>query len=256
MIGAPAFAGAAALRTGSGLVQIATPRSILQHALAICPELIGLSLGKSSAKDELLKAAEVADAVVIGPGLGQTPEALARLQRLVRLENKPMVLDADALNLLAKEKRWPSYFRAAAVLTPHPGEMKRLLSLLPTGLMDVPTDDDGRLELARLAARTFRCTVLLKGHRTVLTDGEAHHFNTTGDSSLSKAGTGDLLSGILASLLGQGMTPLDASVAAAHIHGTAGELAGQRLGPRSVLARDVLDSVPQAVVRYSTKPLN
>src|SRR5439155_20081970 len=98
--------------------------------LMITPELIGLGLGKAAGKDALLEAAEKADAVVIGPGLGQTPEALARLQRLVRLSRKPMVVDADGINLLAKQKRWPSYFKASAVLTPHPGEMKRLAKLL------------------------------------------------------------------------------------------------------------------------------
>ena len=104
MIGAPVLAGTAALRMGAGLVQIAVPRSILPCALSITPELIGLGLGKAAGKDELLEAAEEADAVVIGPGLGQTPEAMARLTRLVRLD-KPMVVDADGLNLLAQQKR-------------------------------------------------------------------------------------------------------------------------------------------------------
>src|SRR3954469_8382131 len=103
MIGAPVLAGTSALRAGAGLVQIAVPRSILHAALSITPELIGLGLGKAAGKDELLAAAEMADAIVIGPGLGQTPESLGRLTRLVRLE-KPMVVDADGLNLLAKEK--------------------------------------------------------------------------------------------------------------------------------------------------------
>src|SRR3954469_16163356 len=106
MIGAPVLAGTSALRMGAGLVQIAVPRSILSTALSITPELIGLGLGKAAGKDELLRAGEDADAIVIGPGLGKTPEALARLTRLVRLE-KPMVVDADGLNLLAKGKRWP-----------------------------------------------------------------------------------------------------------------------------------------------------
>src|SRR5439155_5588991 len=105
MIGAPVLAGTAALRMGGGLVQIAVPRAILPYALSITPELIGLGLGKAAGKDQLLEAAKEADAIVIGPGLGKTPEAQARFVRLVRLD-KPMVVDADALNLLAKEKRW------------------------------------------------------------------------------------------------------------------------------------------------------
>src|SRR5437762_12061386 len=126
MIGAPVMSGTSALRMGAGLVQIAVPRSILSVAISITPELIGLGLGKSAGKDQLLEAAEKADAVIIGPGLGQTPEAAARLTRLVRLADKLMVVDADGLNLLSKEKRWPGYFKAKAVLTPHPAEFKRL----------------------------------------------------------------------------------------------------------------------------------
>src|SRR3954471_19188943 len=138
MIGAPVLAGTAALRTGSGLVQIAVPRSILPYALSITPELIGLALGKAAGKDALLEAAEGADAVVIGPGLGKTPEAMGRLTRLVRLV-KPMVVDADGLNLLAQQKRWPTFFKADAVLTPHPGEMNRLNKLL--GRAKTPSDE-------------------------------------------------------------------------------------------------------------------
>src|SRR5688500_990538 len=150
MSGAPVLAATAALRTGSGLVQIAVPRSILSAALSITPELIGLGLGKAAGKDELLAAGEKADAIVIGPGLGHTPEAMGRLTRLIRLE-KPMVLDADALNLLAAEKRWPGYFKAHAVLTPHPGEMSRLAKLIDRP-KKVPDDDEGRLDLAVAAA--------------------------------------------------------------------------------------------------------
>src|SRR2546430_13854465 len=150
MIGAPVLAGTAALRMGAGLVQIAVPRAILPYALSITPELIGLGLGKAAGKDQLLEAAKEADAIVIGPGLGKTPEAHARLVRLVRID-KPMVVDAGGLNLLAKEKRWPSYFKAIAVLTPHPGEMTRLNKLL--GRDKTPSDEQGRIDNAAAAAK-------------------------------------------------------------------------------------------------------
>jgi ADP-dependent NAD(P)H-hydrate dehydratase len=244
MIGAPTLAGTAALRMGAGLVQIAVPRSILHACLSITPELIGLGLGKAVGKDDLQKAAELADAVVIGPGLGQTPEAAGRLMRLIRLD-KPMVLDADALNLIAKEKRWPANFRAKAVLTPHPGEMARLLNLL--GREEVPKDDAGRLEIATLAAKTFGQVVLLKGARTVVTDGQKSYVNKTGDSTLSKAGSGDVLCGIIGCLLAQKMTPFEAACLGAHLHGRAGELAGKKLGRRCALSRDVLKYLPKAI---------
>ena len=258
MIGAPTFAGTAALRLGSGLVQLAVPRSILPHCLSITPELIGLGLGKAAGKDALLEAGEKADAIVIGPGMGHTPEAYARLVRLVRLD-KPMVIDADGLNLLAMEKRWPRAFHARAVLTPHPGEMKRLAKLF--GRSEVPSDEPGRIDIATLAANSFGQTIVLKGHRTVVTDGKRVYVNRTGDSTLSKAGTGDVLSGIIGSLLGQrgqggkgrqGMEPFDAACAGVHIHGRAGELAGKKLGMRCALAREIIDEVPTAVGEFET----
>ncbi|MEA2708287.1 MAG: ADP-dependent NAD(P)H-hydrate dehydratase / NAD(P)H-hydrate epimerase [Phycisphaerales bacterium] len=247
MIGAPVLAGTAALRMGAGLVQVAVPRAILPYALSITPELIGIALGKAAGEDQLLEAAEAADAIVIGPGLGKTPEAMGRLTRLVRL-TKPMVVDADGLNLLAQQKRWPSFFRAHAVLTPHPGEMNRLNKLL--GREKTPTDDDGRIENAVAAAKAFGQVVVLKGDRTVVTDGERVYVNDTGNSALSKAGSGDVLSGILGCLLGQKLDRFDAACIAVRLHGLAGEVAGERLGLRSVLAREVIDAIPIAIARY------
>jgi NAD(P)H-hydrate epimerase len=251
MIGAPVLAGTAALRMGAGLVQIGVPRAILPYALSITPELIGIALGKAAGKDQLLEAAEAADAIVIGPGLGKTPEAMGRLTRLVRLA-KPMVIDADGLNLLAQQKRWPSYFKAHAVLTPHPGEMARLNRLL--GRDKTPTDDEGRIDNALAAAQAFGQVVLLKGDRTVVTDGRRVYVNDTGNSALSKAGTGDVLSGILGCLLGQHMDRFDAAVLATRLHGRAGELAGETLGLRSVLARDVIEYIPGAIAQMEKQP--
>lgn len=247
MIGAPVLAGTSALRMGSGLVQIAVPKVILPAAISITPELIGLGLAKSQAKDRLLKEAEKADAVVIGPGLGQSEEAAGRLMRLIRLA-KPMVLDADGLNILAAGKRWPTTCNAQAVLTPHPGEMKRLAKLI--GRSEVPSDEEGRIDIATAASKAFGQVVVLKGYHTVVTDGDRVCVNDTGDSSLSKAGTGDVLSGIIGSLLGQMMDRFDAAVAGVWIHGKAGELAGERLGRRCVLARDVIDSITAAIPAY------
>jgi ADP-dependent NAD(P)H-hydrate dehydratase len=244
MIGAAAFAGTAALRMGSGLVQLAVPRSILGYCLTITPELIGLGLRKASGKDALLDAGQNADAIVIGPGMGRTPEAHARLVRLARLD-KPMVVDADGLNMIATEKRWPSYFKARAVLTPHPGEMARLGKLI--GRKEVPSDDEGRIGIAVEAARSFGQVILLKGHRTVVTDGTRVYLNHTGDSTLSKAGTGDVLSGIIGSLLGQKVDRFDAAVLGAHLHGLAG-----RLGRRCALAREVLDAIPEALKTFES----
>src|SRR3954462_15640748 len=247
MIGAPTLAGTAALRTGAGLVQLAVPRSILSACLTITPELIGLGLGKAVGKDQLLEAGEKADAIVIGPGLGRTPEAEGRLTRLVRLD-KPMVVDSDGLNILSSMKRWPSFFKAHAVLTPHPGEMARLGKLI--GRATVPSDEQGRIDIAAAAAQKFGQVVVLKGERTVVTDGRRVYVNNTGNSALSKAGTGDVLSGMLGTLLAQSVAGFDAACLAVHLHGRAGEIAGACVGMRSALARDVVDAIAGAIAAY------
>jgi NAD(P)H-hydrate epimerase len=250
MIGAPVLAGTAALRMGAGLVQLAVPRSILSACLTITPELIGLGLGKAAGKDQLLEAGEKADAIVLGPGLGRTPEAEARLTRLVRLD-KPMVIDADGLNILSGMRKWPSFFKAKAVLTPHPGEMARLGKLM--GRTSVPNDEEGRIDITGAAAREFGQVVVLKGERTVVADGRRVYVNPTGNSTLAKAGSGDVLSGMLGTLLGQGLDRFDAACLAVYLHGRAGEVAGKNVGMRCALARDVVDAIARAVAGYESR---
>lgn len=244
MIGAPALAGTAALRMGSGLVQIAMPKSVLAICLSITPELVGLGLGDTPDLDHLMEAVVKADAIVIGPGMGHASVAKARLMQLMKLE-KPMVIDADGLNIIAAEKKWPRDFKAHAVLTPHPGEMGRLAHLL--GRTEVPTDETGRIEIATEAARAFGQVIVLKGHRTVVTDGVRVYVNHTGDSTLSKAGTGDVLSGLIGCLLGQGIERFEAATIGVHLHGLAGEIAGKKWGRRCALAREVIDAIPEAI---------
>ena len=247
MLGAPVLAATAALRCGSGLVQIALPESLLNLAISITPELIGIGVPVAGADLAVVQAAEKADVLVVGPGLGQSTSVGRTLRKLLAMR-KPAVIDADALNFLASQKRWPAWFKVSAILTPHPGEMKRLLKLLGGG--EVPTDDAGRIRVATQVARAFGQIIVLKGHRTVVTDGKRVYLNQTGDSSLSKAGAGDVLSGITGSLLGQKMHLFEAACAATRLHGSAGQIAGRKLGRRSVLARDVIEALPMAIRQY------
>jgi hydroxyethylthiazole kinase-like uncharacterized protein yjeF len=180
---------------------------------------------------------------VLGPGIGQSAGARSRVMKLIDVD-VPMVIDADALNILAGRKQWPGKFSARAVLTPHPGEMKRLCRC------EVPGDDASRIGLAVEFARRVGQVVVLKGHRTVVTDGKRIYVNRTGDSSLSKAGTGDVLSGIIGALLGQKMEGFEAACAGVWIHGRAGEIAGKKWGRRCVLARDVIESIPGAIKEF------
>ena len=198
----------------------------------------------------LAEAAEKADAVVVGPGIGTGDLAKVRLKALVGIRNKPAVVDADGLNILSGLKHWPEgTFRASAVLTPHPGEMGRLMGLMQEEAREgLGTDEAYRADVAWRAANVFGHVVVLKGHRTVVADaGGRVYVNATGDSSLSKAGTGDVLSGLIGCLLGQQDHPFDAGCLAVWVHGRAGEIAGTRLGRRGVLARDVVEALGEAV---------
>jgi ADP-dependent NAD(P)H-hydrate dehydratase len=255
MIGAPVLAGIAALRSGAGLVQVALPQSVLAAALSICPELIGMGLHGEGDNARLIEAANKANAVVVGPGLGTSDAARDRLLALVAID-KTMVIDADGLNLLAAMHQWPSAaFKAKAVLTPHPGEMRRLAGLLPVAAVgewarrdpSIPSDESSRIDIAVLAARTFGQVMVLKGHRTVVTDGRRIYINTTGDSTLSKAGTGDILSGVLGCLLAQRMDRFEAATLAVWLHGKAGEIAGATHGRRSALGSEVVGCLARAI---------
>jgi NAD(P)H-hydrate epimerase len=274
MIGAPILAAKAALRMGSGLVRVALPKLVLGHGLSICPELTGLALSDRpehlSARTPLAAAIQQADTIVVGPGMGTSPRARQRLMKLLA-SDRPIVVDADALNLLALLRTWPHTFRAPAVLTPHPGEMKRLGNLF--GTSDIPaTDfhqldathpdandaDEKRIAIARQAAQISGQIILLKGARTIVVEPSTNlrdarlYINQTGNSSLSKAGTGDVLAGMIASLIGQGMPRFEAACLAAHLHGLAGQHAGERLGQRSVLASDVIDALPTVIRQHQS----
>jgi NAD(P)H-hydrate epimerase len=252
MPGAATLAGTAALRMGAGLVQVAVPRETLPVVLGVTPELVGLSLGGAKTNRRLLDAAGLADVLVIGPGMGADEQAAERFDRLMRLD-KPAVVDADALNLLSSRRRFPSKFALRAVLTPHPGEMRRLARLIHED--EVPESEEGRIELAVAVADTFEQVVVFKGTATIVTDGNRVFVNRTGDSSLSKAGAGDVLAGMIGTLLAQMDDAFAAAALAVHLHGLCGQSAGRRLGRRGVLARDVIAEIPTVVQEYDKRPV-
>jgi NAD(P)H-hydrate epimerase len=249
MMGAPILAGTAALRSGSGLVQVAMDEKFLAAGLSITPELVGLGLRGSSVA-ALLVAAKLAEAMVVGPGMGLSAGAVSRVGKLLKMPCA-MVVDADAINVLAKRIAMFPKKAGKIVLTPHPGEMGRLCAALKLG--KVPADDLGRQAIATAAAKRLGCVVLLKGYHTVITDGARMCVNKTGDSSLAKAGTGDVLAGVIGSLMGQGVAAFEAAAMGAWIHGTAGELAGRAMGPRHVLARDVIGHLAGAFAAYEKR---
>ena len=242
MIGAPMLAARSAYRAGCGLVRVAMPRPVLAAALTLLPEAVGLGLEGDAAP--FADALAESDAVAAGPGLGGEPAAGDLLDAVVE-GGRPAVIDADALNLLAARAAMPR-FTGPAVLTPHPGEMRRLLAHVG-GFDDVPSDDAGREALAAQAASAWGVVVVLKGRRTVVSDGDWVYANATGDATLAKAGSGDVLAGLIGSLLAQGMDARDAAVLGTHAHGLAGERVGRSTATRGGLASEVADAVGAAL---------
>ena len=240
MIGAPAFAALAALRMGCGLAYVASRADLLPFVLTTAPEAVGVPV-KQATDEPMTHAIKSADAVVVGPGMGQSQFAEDLLLRAIGCD-APVLIDADGLNLIAAGRVQLKRRPMSTVLTPHPGEMARLGKLL--GQETVPDDDAGRLEVASAAAKYFGQIVLLKGARTIITDGERYAMNTTGDSTLSKAGSGDILSGMIGTLLAQMKDPFEAAWLGAYLHGRAGEWVGKRFTPRAALARDIIDAIP------------
>ena len=226
MSGAAALAGCSALRGGAGLVTVAVPESIAPIVAGIEPSYLTLPLPEDADGRIVAGAAAVieprlksVDAVAIGPGWGQSDALRLLAAELYRTLPGPLVVDADALNLLAGLSDPLQEHAGPRVLTPHPGEFARL-----TG-RDTATIQRNREPLAREFASRHNVVLVLKGRRTIITDGATLHINPTGNSGMGTGGTGDVLTGLIAALLAQGLSPLDAARTGAHLHGLAGDLA-------------------------------
>jgi len=246
--GAAALAGKSALRSGSGLVRVAVPKSILPIVASFDPcyttiPLAEDSAGKISAKaaDAILNSIEENDIIAFGPGIGISSGIKSILESLIRIEKLRLVIDADGLNNLAKLKDWQKINKANLILTPHPGEMKRLWEGLFRGAMP-----DDRQKIATEFAKETNTTIVLKGHQTVVADNEKFYVNTTGNPGMATAGSGDVLTGVITSLCGQQMNNFDAAVLGVYIHGLAGDLAAKEKGFVGLIATDIIDYLPAA----------
>jgi NAD(P)H-hydrate epimerase len=263
MSGAAALAGRAALRAGAGLVRVATPKSVLPIVASIEPSFTTIPLpedtsGKISAKaiNVILDAISENDAVAFGPGVGVSGALRSILQMLIQQENLRLLIDADGLNNLAAMSDWNAKLKASLILTPHPGEMKRLWSTLFRE--DLPAE---RQEQAGQFAQRTKTTVALKGAGTVVTDlstslkagGQKVYVNKTGNPGMATAGSGDVLTGVILALMGQGLNNFDAAVLGVYIHGLAGDIAAERIGQVSLIATDIIDSLCAAFMRHNLK---
>lgn len=247
MSGAAVLCGSAALRGGAGLVRTAVPRGILPIVAAGNPCYMTVPLSEDgegrftlAAVTELRQLICENNVAALGPGLGRSQDLDAMIADLLLQVEKPMVVDADALNALAHDMSRFKEHAGPVVITPHPGEFARLL-----GTTITVVQEQRREHAARFAAE-HGIVVVLKGRGTVVTDGRRIYENTTGNPAMATGGTGDVLTGLIAALLGQGLEPFAAAQVGVYAHGLAGDLARDRLGI-SLIASDLLDYLPLAL---------
>ena len=248
MAGAGVLCASAALRGGAGLVKLAVPRELSPIVAMGNPCVMTLGLPQdeegrfgSDALTETLSLAAAHDVVAMGPGIGRSPALAHVIKRLIAKYAGPMVVDADGLNNLADDAAALGQHAGPLVITPHPGEFARLVN------KDTASVQANRREFAVGFAREQRLIVVLKGQGTLVTDGRRLFCNTTGNPGMATAGSGDVLTGIIAALIGQGLAPFDAAQLGVYLHGLAGDLAAAALGQVSLLATDLIDYLPRAL---------
>lgn len=251
MAGAAIMAGKAALRCGIGLLKIAVPKSIYPVCATNILESVYYPLeetsnGVISSKntDFLLEMCEKSSAVVIGCGLSVCDDTKNLVQSVITNCKEPLVIDADALNCICNKPEILKNLKVPAIITPHPGEMARLLHSTPK------TVNSSRENTAINFAKKFGVVTVLKGAGTIIAspDGEVY-INHTGNSGMATGGSGDVLSGIIGSLLAQGASPINAAAAGVFLHGTIGDLAAEKLGKISMLPTDMIDMIPTAYLK-------
>lgn len=239
--GAAALAAMGALRSGAGLVYLGVPESIYAIEAVKLTEPVVFPLpdqcGMLSA-DALAQLSDMLprmDAVLIGPGLGISEGTAQIVQYILKEAKCPVVLDADGISIAASHKDILRERTSATVLTPHAGEFSRL-----TGTM--PTD---RVSNAKDAARDMNVIMVLKGHETVITDGKCCYINNTGNPGMAVGGSGDVLAGVIVSLLGQGVDPLQSAACGVWLHGAAGDICAESIGQYGMLPGDMLNVLPR-----------
>lgn len=239
--GAAYFAAMGALRSGAGLAFLGVPESIYDIEAIKLDEPVVFPLPEENGKlsifavDEIEKRLPQMDAVLIGCGLGQSGGTLAVVKAVLERAQCPVVVDADGINVLREHKHILRGRAYPTILTPHDGEFLRFGG----------TIGEDRMASAAYFSREWNCIVLLKGHRTCITDGKTGYLNETGNPGMAVGGSGDILAGILVSFLGQGLAPLEAAACAAWVHGAAGDLCAEEIGQYGMLPTDMLTRIPR-----------
>ncbi len=274
MVGAPSLVATAALRSGAGLVTLAVPAPIQNAVSILCPCATSLPLPATphgqidpwNAVDFLRQEGFIGhnaprrpDIVVTGPGVGSRDDAAGygdafwELIDLLRIETGvAAVIDADGLNLAGMD--WGRRRHPRTVITPHPGELARMHDV---STRDIQADREGfavrTARMMRTADASDDAIVVLKGARTIVTDGARIYVNTTGNPGMATGGSGDVLSGVIGALLGQHLEPFDAAVFGVYVHGIAGDAAAERQGQVSLIATDIIEALPAAFSRVAAR---
>jgi NAD(P)H-hydrate epimerase len=251
MSGAAVLCGSAALRAGAGLVRVAVPQDILPIVAAGNPCIMTAAMPQDeqghfsgSAGSALISLAQSSDVVALGPGLGRSLELTGLVRNLMDRFGQtaqPLVLDADGLNALADDPDILGTHAGPLIITPHPGEFGRLVKT------ETAKVQANRRDLALQFADKYKLVLVLKGHRTIVTDGRRLYENTTGNPGMATAGSGDVLTGAVAAFLGQRLEPFEAAQLGVHIHGLAGDLARIDVGEIGMIAADLLNYLPRAL---------
>ncbi len=250
MLGASALCGLGAMRTGVGLATIGVPRSLnLTLQRKISPVMMTLPLKETKEQTLALTAyAQIAphfkdySVIAIGPGLSRHPGTQKFILKMIASSPIPLIIDADALNALAKHISVLQQTKTIKILTPHPGEMARLM-----GISQIQIAND-RQKIASQFARQNHCILVLKGHRTVVAapDGRTY-INKTGNVGMATAGSGDVLTGMISALLAQGVSGFEAAQWGVYLHGKAGDLAQRIKTKPALLATDIIEHIPSAL---------
>jgi len=238
-MGAAVLCARACLRTGAGLTTCHIPRcgyEILQTAV---PEAMVTTDFNSSIITKIEEDFSKYSTIGIGPGIGTASETKKLMQEIFDAYRKPIVLDADALNIIASQKELLNKIPPGSVLTPHPKEFERLFG---------KTDSDfGRLQMAQQKSKDLDVVIILKGHHTaVATPGGKTYFNNTGNAGMAKGGTGDVLTGVVTALISQGYDSMEAAILGVYLHGKAGDIAAEKFSLEAITATDIVDNVGEA----------
>ena len=239
--GAAALAAMGALRSGAGLVYLAVPESIYAIEAVkltepvIYPVFDENGMYAPSSVEKILSIAQGKNAILIGSGMGQSEGTLAATKAVLENYPGPVVLDADGINVMKAHKDVLRGRPYPTILTPHLGEFQRF-----TG-----NYSDDRIAIASELAMELGVIVLLKGHKTVITDGVSCYINPTGNPGMATGGSGDVLSGIIVSLLGQGLKPLEAAACGAWLHGAAGDICASEIGQYGMIPSDMIQVLPR-----------